>query len=165
MLSWLCQLYTVAFPPDPENLEFTFADLENTWNLNKRKIYLEFYVKPWKTFEICKFYVLRFTFQDIIYKAKIIYIFVISTFSTHTVHAVVQSQIDLEFHCFNLENTWNFVSRHVRKLIGTLSATVSHPSIIGCSILKWVMNCTLCFHKNIGEKKLLAVCFKMLSNV
>ncbi len=34
--------------------------------------------------------------------------FVISTLSTQT---LIQSQIDIGFHCFYLENTWNFVSQ------------------------------------------------------
>ncbi len=38
---------------------------------------------------------------------KIIYIFVISTLSPQ---ALIQSQIDLGFYCFYLENAWNFVS-------------------------------------------------------
>ncbi len=40
-------------------------------------------------------------------KKNLIYVFVISALSTQT---LIQSQIDLGFHCIYLENTWNFVS-------------------------------------------------------
>ncbi len=52
----------------------------------------------------CIFCVSRFTFQDVIYNNKnLICNFVISTLSTQT---LIQSQIDLGFHCFYLEITW-----------------------------------------------------------
>ncbi len=41
-------------------------------------------------------------------KIILIYFFVISTLSTQT---LIRNQIDLGFHCFDLEKTWNFVSQ------------------------------------------------------
>ncbi len=40
-------------------------------------------------------------------KIILIYFFVISTLSTQT---LIRSQIGLGFHCFYLENTWNYLS-------------------------------------------------------
>ncbi len=71
---------------------------------------LEFVLKALKKIEICKFNVSRFTLQDVIYK-KMSFASILNI-NTNT---VIQSQIDLGFHCFlpgnNLENTWNFMSQ------------------------------------------------------
>ncbi len=77
---------------------------------------------PWKTFKTWNFVVFlsrnfiskprkKLKFANFMFQAslfKMIYFFVISTLSTQT---LIRSQIDLEFHCFYLENTWNFVSQ------------------------------------------------------
>ncbi len=66
-----------------------------TWNFN---------AKPEKNHDICKFCVLKFTFQDVIYKKKNpIYFFDISTLWTET---LIQSQIDMGFNYFFLQITW-----------------------------------------------------------
>ncbi len=67
----------------PGILSFTFTVLENAWILlrNWGKKW-NFNLKLGKNLEICKFSVSRFTFQDVIYKQNLIYIFVVSTLST-----------------------------------------------------------------------------------
>ncbi len=68
-------------PGKPGIWLFTFPGLEfaqkvrKTWNFNSKPGFLFFI--------IIKFCVSKFTFQDVIYIKKIIYIFVISTLSTH----------------------------------------------------------------------------------
>ncbi len=52
--------------------------------------------------EICKFYVSSFIVQGVT-KIFLIYFFVISALSTQI---LIQSQINLGFHCFYLEITW-----------------------------------------------------------
>ncbi len=55
--------------------------------------------------------------QDIFYK-NVIYIFIISTLSTQSY--VIQSQINLEFHCSYLEITWKIHEISCHQIVGTL---------------------------------------------
>ncbi len=58
-----------------------------------------------QSFEICKFSVLSFTFQNVIYKQ---FSFIsLSYLHYRNTNTVIQRQIDLGFHCFYLEITWN----------------------------------------------------------
>ncbi len=100
-----CNTNTLPGKPwKPRILSFTFPGLENAWNLLKNS------EKPGiltqnleKKLVLCIFCFSRFTFQDDIFKKILIYVFVISVLSTQT---LIQSQIDLRFHCIYLEITW-----------------------------------------------------------
>ncbi len=72
--------------------------------------------KSGKKIKISKFIVSRFTFQDVIFKTKIIYIFVISTLST-----VIWSQIYLGFHYIFLEISRKILGICVTQEMETLS--------------------------------------------
>ncbi len=82
-----------------------------TW---KTLNFVNFFYMPGKWLEFAQ-KVLKFAnsmFQASLFKMSftkiiMIYFFNISTLSTQT---LIQSQIDLGFHCFYLDNTWNFVS-------------------------------------------------------
>ncbi len=62
--------------------------------------------KPGKKHEICTFSVLRFTFQDVIYKKKKFTFLSYLHYQIINTNIVIQSHNDLEFHCFYLEITW-----------------------------------------------------------
>ncbi len=85
--------------------EFTkeFAQkVVKTWNFNSkpREKTLKFANSMFQT----SLFKMSFT------KIILLYFFVISTLSTQT---LIRSQIDLGFHCFYLENTWNFASQEM----------------------------------------------------
>ncbi len=64
--------------------------------------------------EICKFTVSRFTFFEMLF-TKTFYLHLSHIYIINT-NTVIQSQIDLGFHCFYLEITWNIhgISCHQR---------------------------------------------------
>ncbi len=84
-------------PCEPGILLFTFSGVENHWNVFKK------WENPGILTQNQEFGVSRFTFQDVIYKKTLIYIYVIATLSTQT---LIQSQINMRFHCYYLEITW-----------------------------------------------------------
>ncbi len=65
-----------------------------TWNFNS---------KPGKNFKFANSMFQSSLFKMSFSKIIVIYFFVISTLSTQT---LIQSQLDLGFHCFYLEITW-----------------------------------------------------------
>ncbi len=85
------------------NFPFTLPGLENIWNLLKKWVNSGIFNSKPGHFFCCKYCVSRFTFQNVIYPKNLIYMFVISTYSTQP---LIQSQINRGFHFLPLELTW-----------------------------------------------------------
>ncbi len=114
----LVSLRVPKLPWKPGILLFTFPSLENAWNLLKNCENLKFLLKTWKKLVLCKFCFSWFSFQDVIFKKILIYVFVISALSTQR---LIQSQIDLGFHCIYLEKPGKYMEFCVTSELGTLS--------------------------------------------
>ncbi len=95
-----------TLPGKPGILLFSFQGLENAWNLLKSGILTQNLEK--KTLKLANSMFQASLFKMSFTNIILIDFFVISTLSTQT---LIRSQIDLGFHCFYLENTWNFVSQ------------------------------------------------------
>ncbi len=89
----------VFFLSRPRKCQEFAQKVVKTWNFNS---------KPGKNLNFDNSMFQASLFKMSFTKIILIYFFVISTLSTQT---LICSQIDLGFHCFYLENTWNFVSQ------------------------------------------------------
>ncbi len=100
-----------AKPAKPGILSYTFPCLENAWNLFKklRRKNWNFNSKPEKNFNL-----VNLVFQDSLFKMSFTKYFHLHL--CHIYNIVIQSQIDLKFHCFYLEITWEIhgISCHQR---------------------------------------------------
>ncbi len=110
-LTWLAPFTALRVPTlhgkplKPGILSFTFPGLENAWNLSKKWENPGILTQTLEKLYISKFGVSKFTFQDVIYKINSVvhlcHIYIINT------NTVIQSQIDLEFYWFYLDNLEN----------------------------------------------------------
>ncbi len=101
--TWKTLNFVIFFSRHGKCLEFV-QKVVKTWNLNS---------KPGKNLKFANYMFQASLFKMSFTKINLIYFFVISTLSKQT---LIHSQIDLGFHCFYLENTWNFVSKEVGTL-------------------------------------------------
>ncbi len=107
----------------PAILSFSFPGLENAWNLLKKWY---FNSKPGKNFKFANSMFQASLFNMSFTKIILIYFFVISTLSTQT---LIQSQIELGFHCFYLEITWKIHGFLCHRRSGNPASVLTHFEI------------------------------------
>ncbi len=127
--------FVINFSRPRKYLEFA-QKLWKTWNFNSKPEKNLYFVKKKKS---------RFTFQDVIFKIKWIYVFVTSALSTQT---LIQSQIDLEFHCIYLEITWKIHGILCHQRSGNPASVLTHFEIF---ITKICMTVPGIWHKNLEK--------------
>ncbi len=107
LLLCICRVRVPTLPGKPGIVSFTFPGQENALNFFKKWEKPGILTQNLKEKKLCKYAVYIFTFQDVIYRKRIIYIYVITALSTQT---MIRTEIDLGLYCFYPEITWNCVS-------------------------------------------------------
>ncbi len=115
--TWKTWKFVIFFSRPGKCLEFA-QKVVKTWNFNSKPVKKNFKFEN-SMFETSLF---KISFTKII----LIYFFVIFTLSTQT---LIQSQIDIGFHCFTMEITWKIHGILCHKRSGNPASVLTHFKI------------------------------------